>query len=438
MERWQNIQNVVVVGLGITGLSVVKHLVKYQPHTHVKVIDTRELPPGRESLPESVELHSGSWNSQWLAEADLVIANPGIALATPEIQDVIQAGTPVVGDIELFGWAVNKPAVAITGSNGKSTVTDLTGVLAKAAGLNVGVGGNIGIPALDLLELDADLYVLELSSFQLETTSNLNLAAAAFLNLSEDHMDRYQGMADYREAKLRIFNNAQCAIVNREDKETYPDLTMPLVTFGLDDQEFGVATIDGTEWLVDNGKPVLATQDLTLVGRHNVANALVSLALLKQVGIDYSNSLEALKAYNGLTHRCQVVADKREIKWVNDSKATNVASTLAALSGLEYQGTLYLLVGGVGKGADFSELKPVLAQLDRVQLCCFGEDADQFMPLHPSAQKFETMQQIIESISPQLVAGDMVMLSPACASFDQFNNFMARGDAFTDLAHEYA
>ncbi|MCL4169142.1 UNVERIFIED_CONTAM: hypothetical protein GTU68_030846, partial [Idotea baltica] len=367
--------NVVVVGLGITGLSVVKHLVKYQPHTHVKVIDTRELPPGKESLPESVELHSGSWNSQWLAEADLVIANPGIALATPEIQDVIQAGTPVVGDIELFGWAVDKPVVAITGSNGKSTVTDLTGVLAKAAGLNVGVGGNIGIPALDLLELDADLYVLELSSFQLETTSSLNLAAAAFLNLSEDHMDRYQGMADYRDAKLRIFNNAQYAIVNREDKETYPDHSMPLVTFGLDDQEFGVATIDGTEWLVDNSKPVLPTQDLTLVGRHNVANALVSLALLKQVGIDYSKSLEALKAYNGLTHRCQVVADKRSIKWVNDSKATNVASTLAALSGLEYQSTLYLLVGGVGKGADFSELEPVLSQLERVQLCCFGEDA---------------------------------------------------------------
>ena len=285
---------------------------------------------------------------------------------------------------------------------------------------------------------EIDLYVLELSSFQLETTSSLNLAAAAFLNLSEDHMDRYQDMADYRDAKLRIFNNAQYAIVNRDDKETYPDHSMSLVTFGLDDQEFGVATVDGIEWLMDNGKPVLATQDLTLVGRHNVANALVSLALLKQVGVDYNKSLEALKAYNGLTHRCQVVADKREIKWVNDSKATNVASTLAALSGLECQGTLYLLVGGVGKGADFSELKPVLSQLERVQLCCFGEDAAQFMPLHPSSKTFETMGDIIESISKQLVAGDMVMLSPACASFDQFNNFMARGDAFTELAHEYA
>jgi len=438
MERWQNIQSVVVVGLGITGLSVVKHLVKYQPQCQVRVIDTRQQPPGKESLPPSVELHSGSWNNEWLAQADLVVANPGIALATPEIQVVLQRGTAVVGDIELFAWAVKKPVVAITGSNGKSTVTDLTGVLAKAAGLNVGVGGNIGIPALDLLELDADLYVLELSSFQLETTSSLSLAAAAFLNLTEDHMDRYQGMADYREAKLRIFDHAQCAIVNREDRETYPDSEQNLLSFGFDNQEFGITTLQGEEWLVDHQHPVVRCSELTLVGRHNVANALVALALLKQANVDYSKSVDALKAYNGLTHRCQVVADNNSVKWVNDSKATNVASTLAALSGLDCSGTLYLLVGGVGKGADFSELAPVLSQLNQVKLCCFGEDGEQFMTLHPSAQLFSTMAEIIAYVSPKLIAGDMVMLSPACASFDQFNNFMARGDAFTELAHQYA
>lgn len=438
MEPWQNIQNVVVVGLGITGLSVVKHLVKYQPHCTVRVIDTRDNPPGKESLPDGVALQSGSWQNEWLAQADLVVANPGIALATPEIQTVLARGGAIVGDIELFAWAVEKPVVAITGSNGKSTVTDLTGVLAKAAGLKVGVGGNIGVPALDLLEQDADLYVLELSSFQLETTSSLKLAAAAFLNLSEDHMDRYQGMADYCDAKRRIFKHAQYALVNRDDRETYPLDSQPVVSFGFDNQEFGVDVINGEEWLIDHGVPVIRSQDLTLVGRHNVSNALVSLALLKLANIDYTNSLDALKAYNGLTHRCQVVADKRDVKWVNDSKATNVASTLAALSGLECVGTLYLLVGGVGKGADFSELAPVLNNIARVKLCCFGEDADQLMPLHPSAQKFDTMQQIIETVSPKLVAGDMVMLSPACASFDQFSNFMARGDAFTELAQKYA
>ncbi|HCE3064658.1 TPA: UDP-N-acetylmuramoyl-L-alanine--D-glutamate ligase [Vibrio parahaemolyticus] len=437
MERWQNIHNVVVVGLGITGLSVVKHLRKTQPQLTVKVIDTRDNPPGAERLPEQVELHRGGWNTQWLAEADLVVTNPGIALATPEIQTVLAKGTPVVGDIELFAWAVNKPVVAITGSNGKSTVTDLTGVMAKAAGLTVGVGGNIGVPALDLLEQDADLYVLELSSFQLETTSSLKLKAAAFLNLSEDHMDRYEGMADYRAAKLRIFDHAELAVVNRDDQETYPEVEMSVVTFGSDEQAYGLEVDGSRTWLLDHGQRVIASDELKIVGKHNLANALVVLALLKAAGVDYHNALNALKNYTGLTHRCQVVADNRGVKWVNDSKATNIASTMAALSGLESTGKLYLLVGGVGKGADFTPLKPIFATLN-LQLCCFGLDGDDFMPLHESAIRFNIMEDVIQQISSQLKSGDMVMLSPACASFDQFDNFMARGDAFAVLAQKYA
>ncbi len=437
MERWQNIHNVVVVGLGITGLSVVKHLRKTQPQLTVKVIDTRDNPPGAERLPEQVELHRGGWNTQWLAEADLVVTNPGIALATPEIQTVLAKGTPVVGDIELFAWSVNKPVVAITGSNGKSTVTDLTGVMAKAAGLTVGVGGNIGVPVLELLEQDTDLYVLELSSFQLETTSSLKLKAAAFLNLSEDHMDRYEGMADYRAAKLRIFDHAELAVVNRDDQETYPEVEMSVVTFGSDEQAYGLEVDGSRTWLLDHGQRVIASDELKLVGKHNLANALVVLALLKAAGVDYHNALNALKNYTGLTHRCQVVADNRGVKWVNDSKATNIASTMAALSGLESTGKLYLLVGGVGKGADFTPLKPIFATLN-LQLCCFGLDGDDFMPLHESAIRFNTMEDVIQQISSQLKSGDMVMLSPACASFDQFDNFMARGDAFAVLAQKYA
>ncbi|HHX8289734.1 TPA: UDP-N-acetylmuramoyl-L-alanine--D-glutamate ligase [Vibrio diabolicus] len=437
MERWQNIHSVVVVGLGITGLSVVKHLRKNQPQLVVKVIDTRVNPPGAERLPEDVQLHSGGWNTDWLSDADLIVTNPGIALATPEIQAVLAKGTTVVGDIELFAWAVQKPVIAITGSNGKSTVTDLTGVMAKAAGLDVGVGGNIGIPALDLLEHDADLYVLELSSFQLETTSSLKLKAAAFLNLSEDHMDRYQGMSDYRQAKLRIFDHADLAVVNRDDKETFPDAEVPLVTFGSDNQDFGLEVDGNRTWLLDHGQRVVASDELKLVGKHNLSNALVVLALLKAAGVDYHNALNALKNYTGLTHRCQVVADNQGVKWVNDSKATNIASTMAALSGLESTSKLYLLVGGVGKGADFSPLKPIFATLN-LQLCCFGADGDEFMPLHESAIRFDTMEDVIQQVSSQLKPGDMVMLSPACASFDQFDNFMARGDAFAALAQKYA
>ncbi|HHX8436623.1 TPA: UDP-N-acetylmuramoyl-L-alanine--D-glutamate ligase [Vibrio diabolicus] len=437
MERWQNIHSVVVIGLGITGLSVVKHLRKNQPQLVVKVIDTRVNPPGVERLPEDVQLHSGGWNTDWLSDADLIVTNPGIALATPEIQAVLAKGTTVVGDIELFAWAVQKPVIAITGSNGKSTVTDLTGVMAKAAGLEVGVGGNIGVPALDLLEHDADLYVLELSSFQLETTSSLKLKAAAFLNLSEDHMDRYQGMSDYRQAKLRIFDNAALAVVNRDDQETFPDAEMPLVTFGSDNQDFGLEVDGNRTWLLDHGQRVVASDELKLVGKHNLSNALVVLALLKAAGVDYHNALNALKNYTGLTHRCQVVADNQGVKWVNDSKATNIASTMAALSGLESTGKLYLLVGGVGKGADFSPLKPIFATLN-LQLCCFGADGDEFMPLHESAIRFDTMEDVIQQVSSQLKPGDMVMLSPACASFDQFDNFMARGDIFAALAQKYA
>ncbi|MCG9750417.1 UDP-N-acetylmuramoyl-L-alanine--D-glutamate ligase [Vibrio brasiliensis] len=438
-DRWQGIEKVVVVGLGITGLSVVKHLATRDKKLDIRVIDTRENPPGSEQLPQGIALHSGSWNLNWLLDADLVVANPGIALATPEIQQVLAANIPVVGDIELFAWQVDKPVIAITGSNGKSTVTDWTGQVAKATGLKVGVGGNIGVPALDLLTLDADLYVLELSSFQLETTSSLAPKAAAFLNLTEDHMDRYQGMEDYRQAKLRIFDHAQSCIVNAEDKQTYPDQNNKhLVEFSLTDStQFSVIDCDGIEYLAMNGKQIIPAAELSLVGRHNVANALVVLALLSQVGVDIEKGLDALKSYNGLTHRCQVVADNRGIKWVNDSKATNVASTMAALAGLELAGTLYLLVGGMGKGADLSQLAPVLDKLD-LQLCCFGEDGDQFMSLHPSAQRFSSMEEIIQWLSPKVTAGDMILLSPACASFDQFSNFMARGDAFTELAKAYA
>lgn len=439
MEHWQGINKVVVVGLGVTGLSVVNYLKKYHSDIAVKVIDTRPSPPGLDRVPQHVDVFTGGWNAEWLSEADLVVVNPGIALATPEIQAVIKQGIRVVGDIELFAWHVEKPVIAITGSNGKSTVTDLTGVLASAAGLSVGVGGNIGVPALELFNQPHDLYVLELSSFQLETTSSLPVKAAAFLNLSEDHMDRYDSMEAYRQAKLRIFRCAETAVINADDLATRPDtFSGSVVSFSIEQEsDFCLSHIDGEDWITAHNQPVVPTSQLSLVGKHNAANVLTVLALLEQVGIDISAVLDELKSYRGLTHRCQLVEDKRGILWINDSKATNVASTEAALLGLSYPGTLYLLVGGIGKGADFSPLASVLEK-HHVQLCCFGRDGKQFLELHPSARLFETMEDIIKEIHSKLVQGDIVMLSPACASMDQFKNFMARGDAFAELAHQYA
>lgn len=439
MERWKNIKNVVVVGLGITGLSVVKHLIKLNLNLNIKVIDTRNSPPGEQDLSDDIDLHTASWNTDWLLAADLIVVNPGIALATPEIQQAVMKGIPVVGDIELFAWSVKAPVIAITGSNGKSTVTDLAGVLAKAAGVKVGVGGNIGVPALELLNDSCELYILELSSFQLETTSSLKLIAAAFLNLSEDHMDRYDGMTSYREAKLRIFQNAKNIVVNEEDLKTFPEKLYPQqnkVSFGLASGQFSITSKDGIDWLSNGSNQILPLNELLLVGKHNVANVLTVLALLTCAGINYKQALSALKSYNGLTHRCQLVLDNQGIQWVNDSKATNVASTLAALSGLDIQGTLHLLVGGVGKGADFSELEPALAKLN-VKLYCYGQDAEQLLPLHFSSTHWKSIDDILGAINENLSSGDMVMLSPACASFDQYRNFMERGDAFTQLAKRY-
>ncbi|BDU38528.1 UDP-N-acetylmuramoyl-L-alanine--D-glutamate ligase [Vibrio nigripulchritudo] len=438
-NNWDNINEVVVVGLGITGLSVVNHLLRQEKPLNIRVIDTRENPPGLERLADSVELHSGSWNEQWLADADLIVANPGIALATPEIQTAIKLGIPVVGDIELFGWAVTKPVVAITGSNGKSTVTDLTGVMANAAGCKTKVGGNIGVPALDLLLEDADLYVLELSSFQLETTSNLSLKAAAYLNLTEDHMDRYDDLAAYGNAKQRIFLNAEKAIVNQQDSSTHPfsGFEGQVINFAPSQADYQLKEVEGTTYLSKGEDAFISTSSLSIVGQHNSMNALVAMALLDAVGIDFRKAEDALKSYTGLTHRCQVVAKSHGVTWVNDSKATNLASTLAALSGLQCDGTLHLLVGGDGKGADFSELEPVLAELP-VQLHCYGRDGSDFMNLHSSAKRWESIDDVLENITADLDKGDIVMLSPACASFDQYPNFMTRGDAFTKLAQHYA
>ncbi|SIO05959.1 UDP-N-acetylmuramoyl-L-alanine--D-glutamate ligase [Salinivibrio sp. ES.052] len=426
-------RHIVVMGLGVTGLSVVRFIARHHPQARIRVMDSRAQPPGQDQLPDNVALHTGSWLPQWLADADLVVANPGISLQTPALAPVHAAGTPVVGDIELFAWNCDKPVVAITGSNGKSTVTALVGEMAKASGIDVGVGGNIGVAALDLLERGHELYVLELSSFQLETTNSLVLDGAAFLNFSEDHMDRYESLADYRTAKCRIFTHATTLIANADDPQTHDDLqtnsASSMRLFGFHQGDYCLITHQGEAWLSAHGDPLLPVSSLGLVGRHNVANGLAAMALADSVGISQQGQKAALSTYAGLPHRCQKVAEHQNVVWVNDSKATNVASTLAALDGLELKGHLHLLVGGDGKGADFSALQPALAKLD-VSLYCFGKDKAQLAVLDQRAQCVDTLPQAMEAAANQVAPGDMVLLSPACSSLDQFANFAARGDAF--------
>lgn len=430
-------KNVVIVGLGLTGLSCVNFFIARG--VVPRVMDTRATPPGIDKLPESVERYVGGLNEDWLLAADLIIASPGIALATPALSAAEDAGVEIIGDIELFCREAQAPVVAITGSNGKSTVTTLVGEMAKAAGVSVGVGGNIGLPALMLLDQPHDLYVLELSSFQLETTYSLKAAAATILNVTEDHMDRYPlGLQQYRAAKLRVYENAQTCVVNADDA-----LTMPIrgadercVSFGVDVGDYHLNRQQGETWLRVKGEKVLNVKEMTLSGQHNYTNALAALALSDAVGLPRASSLKALTTFSGLAHRFQLVHERHGVRWINDSKATNVGSTEAALNGLHVTGTLHLLLGGDGKAADFSPLTPYL-QGDNIRLYCFGRDGAQLAALRPEiAQITGTMEEAMRLIAPAARSGDMVLLSPACASLDQFKNFEQRGDIFAQLAKE--
>ena len=430
-------KKVVIIGLGMTGLSCVDFFMARG--VTPRVMDTRVAPAGLDKLPEAVERYVGGLNEDWLLTADLIVASPGIALAHPSLSAAADAGVEIVGDIELFCREAQAPIIAITGSNGKSTVTSLVGEMAKAAGLNVGVGGNIGLPALMLLDAERELYVLELSSFQLETTSSLRAAAATILNVTEDHMDRYPlGLQQYRAAKLRVYENARACIVNADDA-----LTMPVrgaddrcISFGVDVGDYHLNRQQGETWLRVKGEKVLNVKEMKISGQHNYSNALAALALADAVGLPRASSLKALTTFTGLAHRFQLVLEHNGVRWINDSKATNVGSTEAALNGLHLDGTLYLLLGGDGKSADFTPLSRYLTG-DNVRLYCFGRDGAQLAVLRPDvAVQTETMEQAMRQIAPQVVAGDMVLLSPACASLDQFKNFEQRGDIFARLAKE--
>lgn len=430
-------KKVVIIGLGLTGLSCVDFFLARG--VTPRVIDTRISPPGLDKLPENVERHLGDMNQEWLLDADLIVASPGIALASPALSVAAEAGVEIVGDIELFCREAQTPIVAITGSNGKSTVTTLVGEMAKSAGWNVGVGGNIGLPALMLLKQECDLYVLELSSFQLETTNSLRAAAATILNVTEDHMDRYPlGLQQYRAAKLRVYENAKVCVVNSDDA-----LTMPIrgadsrcVSFGADVGDYHLNRQQGEIWLRVRGEKVLNTREMKVTGKHNFTNALAALALADAVGIPRASSLKALTTFTGLAHRFQLSLEHNGVRWINDSKATNVGSTEAALNGLHVDGTLHLLLGGDGKSADFSALAQYL-QGDNVRLYCFGRDGAQLAALRPEiAEQTETMEQAMRMIAAKVKTGDMVLLSPACASLDQFKNFEQRGDEFSRLAKE--
>jgi len=437
----------IIIGLGQTGLSCARYLAgKGWPFA---VVDTRDEPPlaeqFRSEFPD-IELRCGELEASLLRQADELILSPGVAKSAAEIQAAVAAGARLTGDIDLFCREANAPIVAITGSNAKSTVTTLVGEMARAAGMKVGVGGNIGTPALDLLvedlltEGEADLYVLELSSFQLETLNEMRAAAATVLNVSPDHLDRYAGLTEYYQAKHRIYRGCQHAVINRDDPLTAPLLSqgVKLSSFGLsrpDLMQFGLVMTDGVLWLHKGLQPLMPAAEVKIPGQHNLANVLAALALGDAVSIPMPAMLQAVKSFTGLPHRCQWVAEKQGVTYVNDSKGTNVGATLAAIKGLgetlQGESRLVLIAGGVGKEQSFTDLNPVLGQYGRA-LVLIGEDApllDQEITSLPKIRA-ATLQEAVEAAAATAQPGDIVLLSPACASFDMFSGYGDRGDQF--------
>lgn len=433
-------KNVVIIGLGVTGKSCIDYFIAQ--NVIPKVIDTRIQPNGLEQLDPRIEYHLGSLRLDWLLAADLIVASPGIALATPELIEAQKQGIEIIGDIELFCREVNqindKKVIAITGANGKTTVTSLVGEIIAAAGIKVGVGGNIGKPALSLLAEDNDIFVLELSSFQLETTNSLQANVATILNISEDHMDRYPlGIMQYAAAKQRIYQHAKNCIFNHDDKLTSPESRLD----GVNYIEFGLMSgkyhLDNAlQQLVVDDESVIDTINMKLFGVHNYLNALVALAIADCLKIDRTVSLTTIANFSGLAHRFELVSKRNQIMWINDSKATNVGSTVAALNSVVCNETLFLLLGGDGKAADFTPLKPYL--IDRkIKIFCFGQDKMLLAQLRPEVTTVvDTMQDAMIIIAKQVKSGDVVLLSPACASLDQFKNYIERGNIFTKLALE--
>jgi len=443
-------KQLLVVGLGESGLAMAKWLARQG--AVVRVADSRVSPPNAEALRAAVpqaKLIAGSFVASTFADVDLIAISPGVAVQEAQIQAALERGVPLISEIELFAWGVHELAapakiIAITGSNGKTTTTALTAHLLNAAGVHAIACGNIGPSALDALMAAIDeaelpqVWVLELSSFQLETTHSLNADAATVLNVSEDHLDRYRGMDDYAATKARVFKGRGVMVANRDDDRSLASgrCGRTLVTFGLDAApravDYGLA--DGA--LTRGKEKLIALDQLSLPGLHNAANALAALALCDAVGVAPRAVLPALATFKGLPHRVELVATVDGVTYYDDSKGTNVGATLAAVLGMGCK--VAIILGGEGKGQDFTPLKSALAAHGRA-IALIGRDAPLIaaaidgcgVPVRPSAD----LADAVRWCAGQAQAGDAVLLSPACASYDMFRNYRHRAEVFIDLVH---
>lgn len=428
-----------IVGLGATGYSAAQFL----QATPIKfaVIDSRSNPPQIDSLREQmpdVPVFCGGFDQSAFDVATHLLISPGVSLNEKAIRRAVQTGVIVMSDIDLFACATDKPIIGITGSNGKSTVTTMLGDMGSAAGFKTAIGGNLGTPALDLLKQDADLYVLELSSFQLERTTALNASAATVLNVSADHLDRHDGMAGYAEEKQRIFRGDGVMILNADDAMVMAmqDSRRTCFSFSVQQTADFYLQRGKVDRIMQGDQALMNTTDLNLEGSHNIANALAALALGHAVGMDINAMCQALRKFKGLPHRMQKVADIQGVRWVNDSKATNIGACVAALNG--YDRKVILIAGGDAKGADMTELAPVV-QVKAKAVILMGKDAsviDQAINHSVPTHFAGSMKQAVNIAAGLAQAGDSVLLSPACASLDQYKSYADRGNQFTEAVLE--
>jgi len=442
-------QRVLVVGLGKTGMACVRFL--YNRGVEVAVMDSRVTPPGLQVLKDhfpDVPVFLGEFDQHVIESSDVLVVSPGVSVKSEAISRAKESGKTILGDIEIFARCVSQPVIAITGSNGKSTVTTLVGEMVRMARKHVSVGGNIGVPVLELVDdtSETEIFVLELSSFQLETTSSLNATASVILNISEDHMDRYDSLDEYAIAKKNIFHGNGVVVLNKDDVHVMALANTLLQErnvfyFTLEapdgDNVFGLTRLDNESWLARGEQALLPVSAIRIQGQHNVANVLASLALGSALELPIPVMLEAVQTFPGLAHRTQWVTEAGGVNWFNDSKATNVGAAIAAIKGLAAD-KLVVLMGGQGKGQDFSPLREVLARRAR-HVFLFGQDAG----LLSNALGNEVPHTIVENMSEAVLKakhtarpGDAVLLSPACASFDMFNGFEHRGDTYTQMVLE--
>jgi UDP-N-acetylmuramoylalanine--D-glutamate ligase len=432
---------IVVVGLGATGFSVARFL--HRLAFSFAVVDSRDKPALVEQLSQEmpdVPVFSGGFDKAALEVATHLVVSPGVSLSETAIQRALLSGVRIIGDIDLFACIVNRPVLAVTGSNGKSTVTSMLGAMGNNAGINTAIGGNLGIPSLDLLEQDAELYVLELSSFQLERTHLLNAAAATVLNVTADHLDRHADISTYAAEKQKIFSGTGVMVLNADDP-----VVMAMQQQGRECRTFSVKQradywFDETSGNLLRGEQILMNQvQLPLEGRHNVANALAALAMGDAVGMDDGKMCTALQRFTGLEHRVQKVAEINGVKYINDSKATNIGACVAALQGYQ-SGSVILLAGGDAKGADMHELAPVA--IDKCKaVVLMGKDAEliaQVLNDEVPVYFASSMKEGVKVAAKLAENGDSVLLSPACASLDQYKNYKERGDKFTSAVRGLA